>query len=438
MPEPGSGIGETVELLVEKAVHRGQGLARLGGQTVLLPGALPGERVRAKVIARERGFLRARVLDVLRPSPERRPSPCCHFPECGGCAWQELAYPGQLRLKEAVLRESLERAGARWSGDIRVQGSPEDGWRTRATLHSSLVEGRLRAGLYRAASHSVVEIGSCRQLSEGLRVAVASLVASLEAAGLGPLVGDLRLAEAGDGARRALLVSLRETGPGTLERVSAALARLEAFDGIALAGRRGDPLAVRGEPIVAATVLGADLETHVASFFQANRFLLAPLVESVLAAVPEGAELLDLFAGVGLFAIAAARRRDARAVAVELSSLSARDARRNAARLVPGRVRVRQGDALAGLRSWRPRGGPGVIVVDPPRTGLDRELLRALCERGRRRIVYVSCDPPSLGRDLARFASHGWRPTHLEAFDLFPDTFHLESVVTLEASAAPM
>jgi len=119
---------------------------------------------------------------------------------------------------------------------------------------------------------------------------------------------------------------------------------------------------------------------------------------------------------------------------VELAGPSARDARRNAGRLAPA-VRVHRADALVGLRSWRPASGSEVIVVDPPRTGLGRDLLLALSERRQARLVYVSCDPPSLGRDLARLASRGWSPTRLEAFDQFPDTFHLESVVTLEPSA---
>lgn len=425
----------TCELVVEKAVHRGFGLARLDGQVVLLPRALPGERVRARLATRERGVLRAEVVEVLEPAPERRPSPCAHFPECGGCAWQALDYAAQLRLKEAVLRESLARAGAAWQGPIPIRASPEEGWRTRATLHAAVSGGRLRIGLHRSASHDVVPVEGCLQLSGAVRDAVSALTAALEARDLGPAVADVRLAESGDGRHRAALLTLRERGKGVLDRLSGAVADLDAVDGVAAALPGGRPTRLRGDPVVHASVLGDVFAAHVASFFQANRFLLDPLVESVLEPVPPGAEVVDLFAGVGLFAIAAARRRGARALAVELAGGSTRDARANAARLAPEAVRVRRADARSGLRDWRPGAGPRVIVVDPPRTGLDRALLADLAgQRRTTRIVYVSCDPASLGRDLARFAGRGWHPARLEAFDLFPDTFHLESVVTLEAA----
>jgi tRNA/tmRNA/rRNA uracil-C5-methylase (TrmA/RlmC/RlmD family) len=430
----GEGVSALLELVVEKAVHRGLGLARHAGRVVLLPRALPGERVRARVQGRERGVLRAEVVEVLQASPERRDAPCPHFPGCGGCTWQELRYPAQLELKREVLLESLARAGAPWKGTLAVRASPEREWRTRATLHAAWREGRLELGLHRAASHDVVAIDRCGQLSDRLRSEVARLVSELQELGLGASVSDVRVAESGDLSRRVALLALSGEARTLLPRLRSAVPALAAFDAVAVAGRR--LVVLRGDPVVGASVMGAALEAQVGSFFQANRFLLEPLVAEVLEAVPPGAELLDLYAGVGLFAIAAARERGARAEAVELAAGSVRDARRNVERLAAGAVRVRRADAGVGLRAWRPRGAREVIVVDPPRTGLDRDLLTSLTERRRARIVYVSCDPPALGRDLARFAERGWRALRLEAFDLFPDTFHLESVVTLESSPA--
>jgi tRNA/tmRNA/rRNA uracil-C5-methylase (TrmA/RlmC/RlmD family) len=172
------------------------------------------------------------------------------------------------------------------------------------------------------------------------------------------------------------------------------------------------------------------MRVHVRSFFQANRFLYEPLARAVLDLLPKGRRVLDLYAGVGLFAVPLAARDGGEVVAVERARTAAEDARSNARRHRLGGLRVIEEDVREALASVRPEPGERV-VVDPPRTGLEGDVVELLAARRPSAIVYVSCDPPTLGRDLARFAAHGLRADAVQAFDLFPDTAHVETVARL-------
>jgi 23S rRNA (uracil1939-C5)-methyltransferase len=227
------------------------------------------------------------------------------------------------------------------------------------------------------------------------------------------------------------LVGVLETAlpPAEIRRLAAFADRVPGLTGFgARSGRKLHWL--RGSPHVEARVLGTTLRAHVGSFFQANRFLLEPLARTVVELVPEGGRTIDLYAGVGLFALPLAARSSDAVLAVEISPLAAEDARVNARRNGLGRVRVVGGDVRETLASLRPEPGER-IVLDPPRTGVPPEVVTLLASRAPAAIVYVSCDPTTLGRDLARLSGHGYKPDVVQLFDLFPDTFHLETVVRL-------
>jgi 23S rRNA (uracil1939-C5)-methyltransferase len=199
--------------------------------------------------------------------------------------------------------------------------------------------------------------------------------------------------------------------------------------GVETVGRQRQFLLLRGSPYIRARVLGLTLRAHARSFFQGNRFLVEGLARAVVDLVPPGGPVLDLYAGVGLFALPLAARGQS-VMAVELSPPAAEDAAANAQGARLRNVRVVTGDARASLRSW-PKAAGEHIVLDPPRAGAGAEVVAAIAARRPEAVVYVSCDPPTLGRDLASFAKKGYRPDRLLAFDLFPDTFHLETVVRL-------
>jgi 23S rRNA (uracil1939-C5)-methyltransferase len=422
--------GAVLEATVEKGVYRGRGLARHEGRVVFVPRAHPGDRVRVRVGEVHAGWAEAALVEVLDASPERRQSPCRYVPRCGGCAYQDYDDAAELRLKQAVLRESLARAGAAWEGEVATHASPVSGWRMRASLHFARGPQGPLLGLRQEGTRRVIDLERCLQLSEAMNRAARALHGALAGRPQAARVHGLELLEAPDGSG---LVATLETG---LERSEApALLPLRAaapeLTGLGVRTRAGSLEWLFGSPFVEATVLGLRLRTHAASFFQANRFLYEELVRTVVGLVPEGgSRVVDLYAGVGLFALPLAAQGERETIAVEQSASACEDALFSARRAGLRHLSVRQADVEAGLAGLAPRPGERV-VLDPPRTGASRALVEALAARRPDAIVYVSCDPPTLARDLALLAARGYRTETVQLFDMFPKTFHLETVVRL-------
>jgi 23S rRNA (uracil1939-C5)-methyltransferase len=426
--------GDRLEVVIEKGVYRGLGLARHEGRVVMVPRALPGDRVRVRVESVERGFLRARAEAVLSPGAGRRGSPCPWAERCGGCAYQELDYAAQLELKGAVLRESLARGGVAWEGPLPLMGSPETGWRTRASLHLAAQGAGLALGLHEEGTHQVVDLPRCLQLSEPMMRAARGLRDALQQPGLANRARAIRhldLAEAIDGRQlvMALETELDVKGAAALSGLAGAVPGLTGFGIVAGEGRARRFLSLHGDPHVHSTVAGTGLRAHVRSFFQANRFLVEPLTAAVLELAPGDGTVLDLYAGVGLFALPLARRVE-RVRAAEVNPIAVEDARWNAERAGLRNVDLFRGDVREALASWPAAAGESV-VLDPPRTGAGAQVVRAVAGRRPAVVVYVSCDPPTLARDLKVFEAEGYRPDVMRAFDLFPDTFHVETVVRI-------
>ena len=424
--------GDEVELAIEKAVYRGLGLARHAGEVVFVRRAFDGERVRARIVSAARGYAEAVVETLESPSPHRRPAPCRHAAACGGCAYQSLAYEEQLRLKERILRECLLRAGVSWDAQIPMAGSPETGWRMRAEMHFAATPDALALGFHEEGSHRVVDVVECLQISPALGWSAHAIRAALASwPGEKRKLKSLELAESPDGERRVacLHTELQVGELSTLAGLAGVAADLSGFL-ISAHGPSGPVLVtLQGDPHLRARAGGLVYRVHQQSFFQGNRFLYERLVESVLARVAPGAPVLDLYSGVGLFALALAARGD-RVRGLESNPMAVDDARENA-REAGLAAEFEIADVDRALALLAVRGGERV-VLDPPRAGLGRAALGALIERRPETITYVSCDPPTLGRDLARLMAAGYRLQSLEALDMFPDTFHLESVAHLE------
>jgi len=424
--------GDALEVTVEKAVYRGLGLARHEGQVVFVPRGRPGDRLRVRVETVTPGYARAVTESVLAEGPAQRVAPCPVFDQCGGCAYQHVDYAAQLRLKEDILRESLARAGVAWEAPIPVKGSPEEAWRTRAAFHIQHSGGAWRLGLHVEGTHRVVDLERCLQVSAGMNRTQRALARALaERPQWARGVVSLDLAESGDEEQlvAALETDTDASEAAALAALSDATPWLTGFGAVVGKGARRRYLPLRGEPYVETTVLGVRLRAHVRSFFQANRFLVEDLARAVVEATPPGGAVLDLYAGVGLFALPLAVRADS-VRGVEINPTAVDDAAHNARRARLDNVRVSAGDVRQGLASWRPEPGER-IVLDPPRTGAGADVVRAVAGRRPAAVVYVSCDPPTLGRDLRVFAAEGYRLDALQAFDMFPDTHHLESVARL-------
>jgi 23S rRNA (uracil1939-C5)-methyltransferase len=423
-------VGSTIEATIEKSVHRGRGLARVGGQVVFIPRAHAGDRVRGHVREVHTGWAEASLEEILHPASDRRDSPCPYVPLCGGCAYQDLGYEAQLRAKEGILRESLARAGAPWEGPIAVRESPERGWRLRAALHLARGQEGLRLGLRQEGTRRVVDIEACLQLSDGMNRTSREIQAALaRRPETWPRLRGIDVLESPDGQIRvaALATTLApHEAPGLafLER------EVPGLDGFGVETGRGRLRWLVGSPHVEAEVLSLPLRVHVRSFFQANRFLCEPLAQSVLDLLPGSGRVLDLYSGVGLFALPLAARDGGEVVAVERAPSAVDDAWANARRHRLDGVRVIRRDVRDALASTPAVPGERV-VIDPPRTGLERDVVDLVAARRPEAVVYVSCDPATLGRDLSRFAALGLRADTVQLFDLFPDTFHLETVVRL-------
>ncbi len=413
-----------LEVEIEKGVYRGLGLARHEGRVVFVPRAFPGDRLRVR-LEREGGrHAHGRLIEVLRGGPGRRAATCQHAESCGGCAYQELDSSAQLQLKRGIVLESLERAGLRVGG-LPIRGGPQESWRMRATLHLD----RERSPAFREwQGHRLVPVTSCRHLSVSLNAALVELGALLSArSGLLPEGADIEVAESQDGGHRLVALPAPPSevlGSGLLDELRAR----RVFDGVGCftgsgPGRRFVPL--WGVRQAQALVRGQRLAWSPGVFFQANRFLLEALVDAVLAGLPESGPLLDLYAGVGLFSVVLrALGRDIESV--ELAGGAVADARAN---LGP-EARLHEGEVLGFLRRSRRQEGEGVIV-DPPRAGLGPSVVQALVRRAPARLVYVSCDPVTLARDLVQLRTGGFELQAIEALDLFPGTFHVECVATL-------
>jgi tRNA/tmRNA/rRNA uracil-C5-methylase (TrmA/RlmC/RlmD family) len=319
-----------------------------------------------------------------------------------------------------------------WEAPIPVKGSPEEGWRTRAGFHVQHAGGAWRLGLHVEGTHRVVDLERCLQLSDGMNRTQRALAGALSARPEGARrVATVELAESGDGKQLAVALEA-ELAAGEAPALAVLADAAPWITGLGAtvgSGPRRQYVPLRGEPYAHTTVLGMPLRAHVRSFFQANRFLVDDLARAVVEATPPGGVVLDLYAGVGLFALALARQADV-VRGVEINPMAAEDAAHNARRAGLDHARVTVGDVREGLAAWRVEPAER-IVLDPPRTGAGADVVRAVAGRKPAAVVYVSCDPPTLGRDLRVFAAEGYRLDALQAFDMFPDTHHLEAVARL-------
>ncbi len=438
-----------MKLTIEKVVYGGAGLARCEGKAVFVAGTLPGEEVEAAFVKQKASFAEAELLAVLAPSADRVTAPCPYYGVCGGCQYQHAEYAAQLRLKQGILEETLARAGLRELPAVAVHAAEPWGYRNRIRLH---VDARTHAvGYLQRSSHQLLAVSTCPIAAPGLQQALSALQAVAASAHLGDWCAEAEFFLNRDGTELLLSLQGRSGAPATAKQLAslcAALAeRVPPLTGARLAfaadtrpaaagrnRRRIPPPAPPPRPALhwgAAALTyraaGAAYRVSTGAFFQANRFLVDTLTELVVAPDGEGAaSAWDLFAGVGLFAGALARHAE-RVTAVEGAPISAGDLRCN----LPGHTVV-ESAALGFLQGGGAgRGRPDRIVLDPPRAGLGATAAEALARVRSQSITYVSCDPATLARDLAVLVDSGYTITRLDLIDMFPQTFHLETVARL-------
>lgn len=412
---------------IERAVLGGYGLVRdpeLG--VVLLRGGLAGEEATFEVERAERGVRFGAVVEILTPSEHRRRAPCASAAACGGCQFQFAAPAGQREEKRAALREALDRAGVTAPVSAWHEG-PEFGWRARVGLHVGPDEsGGVRVGFHPERSHRVISATACLQVGDRMRSAIRDIerLCGELAPGAASERG-IDLVESFDEAVRVVVIDAGGDAPRGYD-AAARIAEAARFDGVLeRAGRRCRTLT--GTPFVTHRIREFALRQHAMSFFQANRALTERLAVRVIESAGAG-DVLDLFAGVGLFSIPLAAA-GARVRAVEWSAWAVSDLRENA-KAAGVAVDALEADVAQGLRAVG-RLDSVAVIVDPPRSGLSHEVPSALSDLGAPKVVYVSCDPATLARDIGRFVRHGFAVEMLEGFDLFPTTRHIETLCVL-------
>jgi 23S rRNA (uracil1939-C5)-methyltransferase len=438
-------ISPKIDVTIERLVYGGEGLAHHEGSTVFVPFVLPGERVSAELVEEKKKFIRARLQQVLKPSSQRTAPLCPYFTACGGCDYQHVPCDSQLTYKVEILRETLRRLGKiDWPGDIKTHAAEPWGYRNRAqwkvrSLTSTggdaspadSADTALEIGYFRANSTSLCAVDDCPILSPVLLKTLLSLRRALLA---GVLPRELREIEAftpQDSSGNDARVLLTATFAGFPSRAAEHAAKFREIvpelESLLFHDPGRDRMELFGPGFIECAVGEHKYRVGHFSFFQVNRFLTQELAREVTK-VEAGSELaLDLFAGVGLFAILLAQRFK-RVVAVESNPAAARDLETNAR----GSIEIRTAEVEQFLEKFK--GAPDLVVLDPPRAGLAPGAAQRLAQIAPRRITYVSCEPPTLARDLAVLREGGYEISSVELFDLFPQTFHMETVVRLHQS----
>lgn len=392
--------------------HGGAAVGRHEGKVIFVPYALPGETVRAEIVEDRSRYARARLVEVLEPSPERVEPPCPYFgPDgCGGCHLQHSTYEAQLRLKAQVVAEQLARIGGFADPPVLPTLPDPGGWayRNQARFHPAPTGG---LGFCLEDRREVVPIEECLILHPFLSELYEAL--DLELPGLTALT--LRAGVA-TGDRMLILETAGDEAPELEIDLPLSCVLLTA-DGL--------PVPLIGDPYIAERVAGYTYRISAPSFFQANTAQAERLVSLVLEDLaPESHEVvLDGYCGVGLFTLPLAERAGM-VVAVEANPVAVDDLLVNAADLE--NVEVVEGPVEAVLADRE--GRLDAAVVDPPRTGLSPEALEGLIAARPARLVYVSCDPATLARDARRLAAAGYSLERVRPVDLFPQTYHIETV----------
>ncbi len=441
-PVEAGGIEKLVQF--EKPIYGGTFLTHSEGKAVFVPLTLPGEQARVRMIENKRGYATAEVEEIVATSPERIAPGCPHFGICGGCNYQHTNYATQLEFKQAILRETLERAGVRAPEEIAVLAAATEsqawGYRNRIRLAFD-AEGN--PGYRGRRSHAVIPVTECPIAAPSLIKAAQCFAEVVRR--FSQLVRPAEISLFCDASQTSLLASVFTAGDSkgrvkSLNDFASELGKqISALKGVEFVaeepteGRRSLPssrtFAQWGEPSLIYRAAGFDYRVDHGAFFQVNRWLVDELVEAVTSG-RKGALAWDLFAGVGLFARKLAESFG-RVVAVESAPPAIAALKENLRRTGGSGVCT---SALEFLQRRNKAECPDLIVVDPPRTGLDAEITKLLAAVGAPEMTYVSCDPATLARDLRVLLASGYEIGSMTLADLFPQTFHLETVVQLRRS----
>ncbi len=423
-----------MDVKIEKLIYGGDGLAHHEGATVFVPFVLPDETVAVVPTEKKKKFVRGRLQSVLTPSPERIVADCPHFITCGGCHYQHIPYEAQIRFKEQIFRETLRRIGKiDWTGPIVAHASPPWGYRNRAQwkVRETGIDDAPQIGYFQANSTAIVPVETCPILSPRV---LATFEAVRELLASGGLPASLREVEAFADERDdsvILTLSYGKFPKAPAETQQLLREKIPTLASVLFQDVSQQRMDLKGPGSLSYSVGEFQYRVSHLSFFQVNRFLVGEMAQAVAEAAGTGELAYDIFAGVGLFSLPLSRQFR-RVIGAESNPVAAHDFKANAgapANRATGKLEIRETDSADFLRGVRQK--PNCVVLDPPRAGLGPEGTAAMRKLGPATIVYVSCEPSTLARDLEVLVSQGYAVSVVHVFDLFPQTFHIESMVKL-------
>jgi 23S rRNA (uracil1939-C5)-methyltransferase len=410
----------TFDILLEKLTYGGDAMGRLpdpltgtGSRAVFVPFGLPGERVRVRLTEEKKNFARGEIVEILDASPDRITAKCKHFGECGGCHYQNLPYEKQLQAKTDILVDQLKRIGKIEDPPVKPAVACYDPWNYRNHIQFSLDrDGKL--GYQMPNSNRVIPVSECH----------------LPESSINDFWPQLEFEPGTNIDRVSLRVGAEDDLMLILESESSETPELEIEAGISVAHvYEGNTIVIAGSDHIIMHVLDRDFKVSAASFFQVNTVMAEKMVEHLLACLPVSSStvLLDIYCGVGLFSAFFASKCKT-VIGIESSESSCEDFTVNLDEF--DNVELYEGEAEDVIPHLETK--PDIVVLDPPRTGLDKAVVDGILKLNPSLIAYVSCDPSTLARDAARLINGGYRLKEITPFDLFPQTFHVESISLFE------
>jgi 23S rRNA (uracil1939-C5)-methyltransferase len=425
-------MSERTEVLIEKLVYGGSGLARLdNGQAVFVPGALPGEQVAVEIKRRKKGFLQAELIEIISPSANRIAPPCIGEKQCTGATWPHISYPAQLRYKQEILQDTLKRIGGMEPArPLPVLPSPRiDHYRLRTQFNVRAKDGVQRIGFFRQGSYDLIEVEQAfliHPLIDKVLKGIRSLSDEL------PLLTEIHINASPAGEAHILLFSEQSRLPP----METFFAKLRSFapEVIGMTGfANRKKVFSLGRNQLSLDVEGLTLRATEGNFFQVNWEQNRNMVRTVLdfAALAGKETVLDLYCGIGNFSLPLATKAKA-VIGIESGYSAIEDAVANAKLNNIANAEFIADDLQKGLKTLIGRKTRAdVIVLDPPRAGATLKTLERVLAFVPRKIIYVSCNPSTLARDLKFFHLFGFRLDRLQPVDMFPYTYHIECVAEL-------
>ncbi|MCM3723430.1 23S rRNA (uracil(1939)-C(5))-methyltransferase RlmD [Solibacillus isronensis] len=438
---------------IEDLTHDGNGVAKIDGYPLFIQGALPGETAEIHVMKTLKNYGFAKVINILEKSPDRVEAPCVYFSQCGGCQLQHLSYEGQLKWKQNMVANVMKRLGKIDAPVLPVKGM-EEPWHYRNKSQIPFAQneaGQMVAGFYKTKSHSIVDMERCLIQTGEADVVMADLKRELEILGMRPYdekshQGMLRHVVVRKGRATGEVMVVLVTKSKKFPQTSAAIEKIRALIPNVTSivqnvnGEKtnvifgNDTFTLWGKDTIEDTIGNVRFEISARSFYQVNPVQTEVLYKQALdyAQLTGNERVIDAYCGIGSISLFLAQKAG-HVMGVEIVEQAIEDAKRNAALNGFTNTYFEAGPAEEVIPRWYKEGKEAdVLVVDPPRKGCDEALLSTIIEQKPKRVVYVSCNPATLARDLRILEDGGYKTQEVQPVDMFPHTTHCEAVAWLE------